>query len=234
MNGPALLALQLIDADLDQFPGRRQRLPEVAALAAAHQASVAIAAQQAAQRAIVAETAAAIEGCEHQGAEIARHKNRLDAQLKTVIAPREAEALMHEIATLDGKRSELDDVELASMEQQGAAEQALAELEVEAGEAGERTAAAQADADVALAALAAEEATVRARRADADAVLNDAERAYYLAARKRHGGIGVCKVEGRTCSGCHVDISPGELDAMRLAPADELPECPNCARSLVR
>ena len=63
---------------------------------------------------------------------------------------------------------------------------------------------------------------------------NDAERAYYLAARKRHGGIGICKVEGRTCSGCHVDISPGELDAMRLAPADELPECPNCARSLVR
>ena len=53
--------------------------------------------------------------------EAAGHANdaaiaRLNKQLKTVIAPREAEALQHEIATCTEQRSQLDDRELELME----------------------------------------------------------------------------------------------------------------------
>ncbi len=53
-------------------------------------------------------------------------KKRLDAQLKTVIAPREAEALMHEMSLLDEQRSAADDEELECMDALEAAETARA------------------------------------------------------------------------------------------------------------
>ena len=47
----------------------------------------------------IAELESEVEADEQRGAELAAHLERLERQLKTVIAPREAEALMHEIAT---------------------------------------------------------------------------------------------------------------------------------------
>ena len=46
------------------------------------------------------------------------HASACEAQLKTVIAPREAEALMHELDTLAAQRDTLDDTELALLEEQ--------------------------------------------------------------------------------------------------------------------
>jgi predicted dithiol-disulfide oxidoreductase (DUF899 family) len=47
--------------------------------------------------------------------------------LKTVIAPREAEALMHEIAVLNERREALDDGELSALEEQAETEDDLAD-----------------------------------------------------------------------------------------------------------
>jgi predicted nucleic acid-binding Zn-ribbon protein len=55
----------------------------------------------------------------------------------------------------------------------------------------------------------------------------------YAATRKRHGGVGFVSIDGRSCSGCHVDMSQGEFEQLRSAPAGELPECPNCGRLVV-
>ncbi|MEJ7721285.1 MAG: C4-type zinc ribbon domain-containing protein [Ilumatobacteraceae bacterium] len=41
-------------------------------------------------------------------------------------------------------------------------------------------------------------------------------------------------MNGRQCTGCHLDLSPGELDLVRHAAGDELVECPQCSRLLVR
>ena len=46
MNGPALLALQLLDSQLDALEGRRKRLPERAALDGARAAHAAHAAER--------------------------------------------------------------------------------------------------------------------------------------------------------------------------------------------
>ena len=58
------------------------------------------------------------EAAEAANAELGTDRARLEAQMKTVIAPREAEPLMHAIETINGKRDELDDKELAALEEQ--------------------------------------------------------------------------------------------------------------------
>lgn len=234
MNAAALLALQHIDSALDAVANRRPRLPELAAQRAARAAVDALrAAQREAQSAIeVAQSS--IEAAEAKATVIAAKKSRLEAQLKTVIAPREAEALMSEMRTLDAERSELDDAELVAMEEQGAAEQRLAELATQE----PALLAALSDAEGALAgasaALDAEQAALSARRPDAVAALSPAELAAYDRGRKQFSGVAVAALDGHRCTGCHLDLSPAELDEIRAVPAGEAAECPQCSRFLVR
>lgn len=233
MNGTALLALQTIDSELDLLAGRRQRLPERTAHAHAEAELAAVLVERSRLELVISEAIADIERSEHEGADLDRHQARLEAQLKTVIAPREAEALMHEIETLRRRHGALDDAELEAMQRQADAEQALAELlQVEA-ERRSRVSAAAEQLDATLSLLAGEERAVAERRRAAEEALSAADLEVYAAARRRHAGVGIAQVDGRACTGCHLDMSQAELEELRRAPVGELPECPNCGRLVV-
>ncbi len=232
MNGPGLLALQLVDSELDQLAARRQRLPERAALASAESALAAVLAEQDRLRALIAAAGSDIERAEREGADLDRVRARLEAQLKTVIAPREAEALTHEIEGARVRRNAIDDRELEAMEQQAEAEQALRVAADDEQRARETVAAASANLHASLDSLAQLEAEVQTRRSAAEMSLDASELELYAAARRRHGGVGFVRLEGRSCTGCHVDMSHAEHEQVRAAAAD-LPECPNCGRLIV-
>jgi predicted nucleic acid-binding Zn-ribbon protein len=233
VNGPALLALQLVDNELDHLAALERRLPERAALDVAEAEHRAWAARCATQRARVDEALAQIAKAEHESAAIGTKRSRLEAQLKTVIAPREAEALMHEIAKLQADRDALDDIELAAMDQQGDAEAALADLAQREPVLLEGIAAARAALDAALGDVAGQRQGFHDRRAAATADLDAADLALYAELRTRHGGMGIVRLEGRRCIGCHLDLSASEVDVLKAWPAGELPECPHCGRSIV-
>ena len=174
-----------------------------------------------------------IERSEVEAAEIARHKERLEAQMKTVIAPREAEALMHEIATLDEQTDALDTTELEALEEQSTIDDQLtAHLR---SEQGLRDAVGSADAalqrvtseiDAELAALTDERSTRR------DAI-DDATLARYDRVRTS-SGVAVAVLVGHRCEGCHLDLSAAEVDDVKdeAAAADGVADCPNCGRML--
>lgn len=234
MNAAALLALQQIDNALDALTNRRPRLPEVASHAAATAELTELLAQKAAVEERIAAAQAAIDGAESAAHALTTKRTRLEAQLKTVISPREAEALMNEIATLSAQRSELDDQELASLEEQAAAEEELASI-------GEREPALHTALAAAHAALAATQAVLdgeaeelHRQRAEAAVQLTAEELAAYEHARRQFGGVGVATLEGTRCSGCHLDLSPMEMDRVKAVPAGEPGECPQCGRYLVR
>ena len=56
--------------------------------------------------------------------------------------------------------------------------------------------------------------------------------AAYELRRSQHKGIAVAKVKNHVCGGCHLDLSPSEVDLLKKE-TDENRECPNCARWLV-
>lgn len=228
-----LLALQHADTAIDQLTHRRAALPErgtlTAAQAEAARSRKAVAAIIARQR----ELTESVEAAEQHGADLTKKRERLQAQLKTVISPREAEALMHELDTLAAERDALDDAELEALEEQSqlvddlaaahAAEPALASAAESAAAA---LAAVEAEIDTEIGAL-----TVT--RADVASRLDGGVLADYERRRKHHGGVAVAHLEGRTCSGCHLDLSTSEFEQVRATPPGQLAECPQCGRILV-
>jgi len=233
VNGEALWQLQQLDIALDQHRRRLTRLPEAEAFAAAdrqlaeHRAAVAAAAKQ------LSDAEATIEATERQAAELTTKRTRLEQQLKMVSEARQADALTHEIEGLNLQRDELDDRELQAMDEQSEAEARLHELAAHEDSlvAGREAAAAQLDA--ARITGADEEADLSARYEAAREALNLDEIALYDSQRARHGGVGIAKLIGSRCDGCHLDVSRAEIDAIRALPAGELADCPQCGRVLV-
>lgn len=234
MNGPALLALQLIDSDTDHVEHRRKRLPEAARHAEASAAVKALQQRLAEARQRGAEAEAAIAAAEQESAALTTKRTRLEGQLKTVISPREAEALMHEIELLTAKRGEQDDLELAALDDAAAADGEATALEAELASAVGEAQVTAAELATAQRGLDGERQTLLASRPAAVAALPADELATYERMRAQFGGVAVAKLDGTRCQGCHLDLSRGEVDAIRALPADEAGECPQCNRLLVR
>ncbi len=233
MNGRALLTVQLLDIKLDALEGRRKRLPERGVLDVAKAEHAELTKERARLQAMIDAAYVSIEQAEAAGAELDAKQRRLDGQLKTVIAPREAEALMHEIDMLKAKHALLDDAELEAMEQQGDAEKAMAMLDEREPALVDAVAVAQAALDVAQAEIAAEAAGVMSERGIAAGALDETDAALFASLKARHGGVGIVQLERHTCTGCHVDLSQVEYESVTHAPAGELPECPHCGRLVV-
>jgi uncharacterized protein len=228
-----LLELQRLDSAADQLAHRRANLPERAAAEAASADLARTARHIATLIARQRELNDAIEEAEQTGADLTRKRERLQGQLRTVISPREAEALMHELDTLGSWRDELDDAELANLEEQaqvvddlGASHRAEVELAATAERAAAELAAAEADIDEQTAKFIVE-------RAEAVTHLDGGVLADYEHRRARFGGIAVARLDGKRCGGCHLDLSTVELNAVKATPAGEYADCPQCGRMLI-
>ncbi|HEV8116680.1 MAG TPA: C4-type zinc ribbon domain-containing protein, partial [Acidimicrobiales bacterium] len=58
--------------------------------------------------------------------------------------------------------------------------------------------------------------------------------ARYDQLRAHLGGTGAARLEYGKCGGCHLALSPRDLDDARRAPAEEVLTCDACGRILVR
>lgn len=234
MDAAALLSLQDIDSALTVIRNRRPRLTELAAHRAAQAVLVEHQARIDAAQARIDAAQARIDTAEHSATDLTTRRTRLEAQLKTVIAPREAEALMSQIATLNAQRGALDDLELAALDDMGEGEAELAKLAeglppLESAVAVTSAALARATDELDV-----EETDLLERRPGVVATLSRDELAAYDRARQHFDGVAITRLEGHRCHGCHLDLSPAEMDQVKSASAGSLPECPQCGRFLVR
>ncbi|HEY6796472.1 MAG TPA: C4-type zinc ribbon domain-containing protein [Kineosporiaceae bacterium] len=159
-----------------------------------------------------------------------RDKARLDAGQG---APRDLQALQHEIESLAQRQSVLEDAQLAVMERLEAAEGGVRALEAEQ----ERAAAEQAEVlarrDAAIAALDDEVGAVSRARADAVSGLPADLVALYEKIRAS-SGTGAARLRARRCEGCRIELNAVDLGRLRTAPEDAVLRCEECGRILVR
>jgi len=88
--------------------------------------------------------------------------------------------------------------------------------------------------DLAAAAKNEELVALQARRVEVAATNSDSDIATYDRLRASYKGIAVAIIQHGVCGGCHMDISVSELDIIKRLPANQVAECPNCNRLLVR
>ncbi len=228
-----LLALQQIDTQSDQLGVKRVRLPEREELTTRSDQMAAWERRRNQIATRMDELTAVIDQAEERNSELGADRSRLEAQMKTVIAPREAEALMHEIATINGQRDELDDSELAALEEQSTLDDertthlgSEASLRAAVGSADESLAQACADIDTELEQLG-------AARTTAVDNLDDSIVSRYASVRAA-SGVAVAQLKGHRCEGCHLDLSAAEVDTAKdEAAVSGYTDCPQCGRMLV-
>ena len=151
----------------------------------------------------------------------------------TVSASKDLQAMAVELDHLKERASSLEDVVLEVLD-------LVEPLDATAGELRSTIAALAAERASAVERLATEEAAVGAEIADIEARRGAAAEqvpeglmATYERLRSRLGGVGVARLVGTHCDGCHLTLSAAELDRVRHLPEGEVYSCEQCSRILV-
>jgi predicted nucleic acid-binding Zn-ribbon protein len=230
-----LLALQDIDLQIDQAQYRRDHLPERAEASALDTRAKTIAAEMAANGSTLGALAARQDAAE---AELATTEERIAAIDKrlysgAVSATKDLQAMTAEIDHLRERVSGMEDGILLLLDERAPLESALEQRRHEL----ESVTAAHAEATIRLAEAEAEVErelkSLRARRHEAAASVPADLTATYERLRSRLGGIGVARVVGNHCYGCHLTLSAVEVDQLRHLPEGEIYTCEQCSRILV-
>lgn len=149
-------------------------------------------------------------------------------------AARDLQAMNVEIGHLDALKVELEDAELALMEEQEPLDAELERLTAEKAAVNDaigslQVAVTSAESDIA--AELAEAEPLRIREASS-LPIDLAER--YERLRTKLKGTGAARLIGNRCDGCHLELPSVEVDRIRHLPPDEVVTCDQCGRILVR
>jgi hypothetical protein len=231
-----LLAVQEHDTRIDQALHRRSALPARGEL---DKVMVALG--------VVEQEAAEVEGRRH---DLGRDQQRLEDGIATltdkaaqhdkalysgsVTNPRELQAMQEEIAALKRRISQLEDQELELMEQIEPLDADLVRLADEQGAGDEMAVSLRASIAEAEVSIDRELVQFRAERVELAGGVDPGLIAEYETLRTQGGGIGIARLAGRSCGGCHLGLSAVELDRLKKLADDEAAHCEECGRLLAR
>jgi len=232
----ALLAVQEHDTRTDQLNHRIETLPLRAELAQLEVDVRAVDDQLGITQRRRDELGRSQQRLEDEIASLSERANQAEKQLYSgsVTNPRELQALQDDVASIRRRIGQLEDDELEIMELVEPVDAERAQLtgereRLDAEGARLRTALGEAESE-----LAAELAAVQAERDAAAAEVPDELWPEYDKLRARFGGVGIARLVGSTCQGCHLALPAVEVDRIRKLPLDEAVHCEECGRLLVR
>jgi hypothetical protein len=232
----ALLAVQEHDTRTDQLNHRIETLPLRSDLAQLEDDVRAVDDQLVVAQRRRDELGRSQQRLEDEIASLTERANQAEKQLYSgsVTNPRELQALQDDVASIRRRIGQLEDDELEIMELVEPVDAERAQLtgereRLDAEGVRLRTALGEAESE-----LAAELAAVQAERDSAAAEVPDELWPEYDKLRARFGGVGIARLVGSTCQGCHLALPAVEVDRIRKLPLDEAVHCEECGRLLVR
>jgi hypothetical protein len=232
----ALLAVQEHDTRTDQLNHRIETLPLRSDLAQLEDDVRAVDDQLVVAQRRRDELGRSQQRLEDEIASLTERANQAEKQLYSgsVTNPRELQALQDDVASIRRRIGQLEDDELEIMELVEPVDAERAQLtgereRLDAEGVRLRTALGEAESE-----LAAELAAVQAERDSAAAEVPDELWPEYDKLRARFGGVGIARLVGSTCQGCHLALPAVEVDRIRKLPLDDAVHCEECGRLLVR
>jgi len=231
----ALLDVQALDTSADQLRHRREHLQERAELGDRTAKLAELEARASEVQGERDAISASEKRLEDEIALVTEKAKGADRQLYsgTVNVPRELTALQDEITSLQRRQRQLEDQELELMEQAEPMDALLAELAAARSVLDAESVTLTAAIAEAEAAIEVELADVVAQRAAATDGIPDDLLKEYEALRGGLGGIGVARLSGNRCEGCHLTLSAVDVDRIRHEPDGALVHCTECGRLLV-
>jgi len=160
---------------------------------------------------------------------IATDKERLEH----TASAKDAQGLEHELESLMGRRSDLEDIELAIMERLDEAQATESQIAGDLATAEQALADARSEENAQSAELTAETTRLGSARADLVAALPADLVALYERQRERYGQ-GASHLRAGISSASGVALTESDIQAVRQAPADEVLLCPDSNAILIR
>jgi predicted nucleic acid-binding Zn-ribbon protein len=232
----ALLAVQEHDTRTDQLNHRIETLPVRSDLAQLEDDVRAVDDQLADAQRRRDELWRSQQRLEDEIASLTERANQAEKQLYSgaVTNPRELQALQDDVASIRRRIGQLEDDELEIMELVEPVDAERTQLTGERERLEAEGARLRAALDEAESELAAQLAAVQAERVAAATEVPDELWPEYDKLRARFGGVGIARLVGSTCQGCHLALPAVEVDRIRKLPLDEAVHCEECGRLLVR
>ena len=230
-----LLEVQRHDTTIDQLRRRKVTLPEQIELRSVEERMAVVTTEGAAIRDQVDDLAARQQLIEEQIAATAARRHTIEQRMLSgeVSAPRDLQAMDVEVHHLSERQAEMEELELALVEEEDPLDAALdenqrtvADLTVEA----ERLRGLVADAHRAIDEQIIEE---EGRRSEAAVRLPADLSERYETLRGHLGGVGAARLVGDQCDGCHLTLPSKEIERIRRLPPEEFATCDQCGRILV-
>jgi predicted nucleic acid-binding Zn-ribbon protein len=230
-----LLAVQGFDTTSDQLRHRRAHLPERAELAASQSKLRALDQQAGAVQAQRDELTRNEKRLED---EIAMVREKAEQTNKTLYSgsiniPRELTALQDEIQALTRRQRQLEDQELELMEQAEPLDAELVTFATDRATLDDQAIGLMARIAEEEVSIDAELAEVTAKRSEAAALIPAELLQEYESLRGALSGIGVARLSGNRCEGCHLTLSAVDVDRIRHEPPGTVAHCTECSRILV-
>lgn len=231
----ALLEVQRHDTRLDQLrhlmvelPARIERDRAVAAVATIDSAIVA-------EEGVQADLAREQRRLEDEISSIGDKRGQVETKLYSgsVTNARELQDLQEDGESLARRIRSLEDDELVIMEKLEPVEAKLTGLRADREEAARVLDGAELQLTAAEAEIGVEVESETSARATAAVGIAGDLLSEYEKLRRNNGGIGVARLIGSQCGGCHLSLSAMEAARIRKLPAGSVVHCEECGRLLV-
>ncbi len=230
-----LLAVGDLDTTITQLEHRRMGLAARTGLTAVEAQLSALATEAAVASTQRAELMATQKELEAQIATLNERRESIEQRMyaATGSSTRDLQAMSEEVTHLSQRRAQLEELELVAMVDQEPFDAALAALADRQAPLQEeatrlRTEVAEAMSDIENELVAAASARA-AEAAQVPTALLDR----YETLSKRLKGIGVARLVGHHCDGCHLELSSVEVERIRHQTPDTVATCDQCGRILV-
>ncbi len=231
-----LLAIQDLDTAADVLRHRRAVLPERAELAARLDALAVIEADLAPTREERHRVERAQKAIEDDLGLLAEKRAHVEAQMygNRSSNAKELQALQDELDSFDRRRAALEDQVLERMVEAEPLDDKIALTSEKRGSLDAEAIALTAALAEAESAIDADLAELESRRQPLAESADPALLARYERMRSRFQGVGIARLDGTKCTGCHLTLPAAEVEAVRRqAKAEGIAECPECDRLLV-
>jgi predicted nucleic acid-binding Zn-ribbon protein len=230
-----LMQVQLHDTTLDQLRHRMETLPERAELLEVERRRTALTVAMAEVRAQVDDLTARQRSLEDRIAAAATRRHEIEQRMRSgqAYAPRDLEAMDHEVGQLAARQARFEEEEITLLEEEEPLDVALADHQATLENLGAGASRLEAAITVAEAGIRSSIASEEAQRIACAAGLPADLAERYERLRSHLGGVGAARLVGDRCDGCHLTLSSVELERLRHLPADEYAACAQCDRILV-
>lgn len=228
-----LLDLQALDTKVRQLEHRAATLPERAVVTELRARADALVGERASRLGAAEDARRELARTEADVAVVDARIARDAERLASSSSVKDVQALEQELASLAGRKSDLEDIQLAVMSTLEEREAALAETDAELAAIDSRIAEAEAARDAAAASLESERAHAAANRATVAAKVPADLLALYEKQRDRYG-VGASHLRGGVSSASGVALNATDMNAIRSAAPDDVLLCPDSSAVLVR